>query len=149
MHPLSVLSRGTLAVLVVTLLHVSTAEAQDCASLPASPTGAVTTSQDRDQMMCQLGRVFPQLPVRQGTEWPWNDPTAPTNAWPRSLGNPVAVTRGVSGPANHLSRCCARPNAGHLDRPALEWIVAHLDLHCSGVGTLSALGKDQEGDIFV
>jgi len=39
-------------------------------------------------MMCQLGRVFPQLPVRQGTEWPWNDPTAPTNAWPRSLGNP-------------------------------------------------------------
>jgi len=34
------------------------------------------------------GLKLPTLPVRQGTAWPWNDPTAPTNAWPRDLSNP-------------------------------------------------------------
>ena len=31
------------------------AKAQDCASLPAFPTNNITTTQDRDQMLCQLG----------------------------------------------------------------------------------------------
>ncbi len=39
-------------------------------------------------MMCLLGLKFPVLPVRQGTAWPWGDPTAPSNAWPRDLSNP-------------------------------------------------------------
>lgn len=63
------------------------AGAQVCTTLPV-PDSSVTTTIDRDQMMCQLGLVFPVLPVRQGTAWPWNDPTAPTNAWPKVLTNP-------------------------------------------------------------
>ena len=39
-------------------------------------------------MMCQLGLTFPTLPVRAGAAWPWNDPTAPTNAWPKTIGTP-------------------------------------------------------------
>jgi hypothetical protein len=64
------------------------ASAQNCQNLPAVPDNTVTSTQDRDHMMCELGIVFPTLPVRQGTEWPWNDPTAPTNAWPKSQANP-------------------------------------------------------------
>jgi hypothetical protein len=87
MKPSPSLARGIVA-LSLSLGPVTMVDAQDCASLPAFPTSAITTTQDRDQMMCQVGRVFPDLPVRQGTAWPWNDPTAPTNAWPTNLANP-------------------------------------------------------------
>lgn len=62
--------------------------AQTCTGLPAIPDGTITVTQDRDRMMCQQGLSFPILPTRQGTAWPWNDPTAPTNAWPTNLANP-------------------------------------------------------------
>ena len=38
--------------------------------------------------MCIQGLSYPVLPVRSGTAWPWNDPTAPTNARPTSLASP-------------------------------------------------------------
>jgi len=62
--------------------------AQNCTGLPATPTSATTATQDRDQMMCQLGLTFPALPTRSGSAWPWNDPTAPTNAWPKTITTP-------------------------------------------------------------
>lgn len=77
----------TVAVTGLFLVLTATAVAQNC-TLPLFPDGTVTTTQDRDQMMCQLGLTFPVLPVRTGTAWPWNDPTAPTNAWPKDLTNP-------------------------------------------------------------
>lgn len=61
--------------------------AQNC-NLPAFPDGTITSTQDRDHMLCVLGLTLPMLPVRQGTAWPWNDPTAPTNAWPKNLASP-------------------------------------------------------------
>ena len=78
---------GALASIVLLVLPPLTASAQNC-TLPAFPDSTTTTTQDRDHMMCQLGLTFPVLPVRQGTGWPWNDPTAPTNAWPKNLANP-------------------------------------------------------------
>ena len=70
-------------------LWAVTASAQICPSpAPAMPSASTTATQDRDYMLCQLGIRFPALPVRSGTAWPWNDPTAPTNARPTSLSNP-------------------------------------------------------------
>lgn len=77
-----------MASLVLVLFSAGLLSAQNCSGLPAVPDNTVTAVQDRDYMMCQLGRVFPTLPTRQGTAWPWNDPTAPTNAWPTNLSNP-------------------------------------------------------------
>ena len=62
------------------MLSTSSLLAQTCTGLPAVPDSTITTTQDRDQMMCQQNLLFPTLPVRQGNAWPWNDPTAPTNA---------------------------------------------------------------------
>ena len=71
------------------LLSASAANAQICPSpAPAMPSASTTATQDRDYMLCQLGLRFPVLPVRSGTAWPWNDPTAPTNARPTSLSTP-------------------------------------------------------------
>ena len=71
------------------LLSASAADAQICPSpAPAMPSASTTATQDRDYMLCQLGLRFPVLPVRSGTAWPWNDPTAPTNARPTSLSTP-------------------------------------------------------------
>jgi hypothetical protein len=75
---------GTLGLLCTAELH-----AQDCTDLPAVPDGTITTTQDRDRMMCQQHLTFPVLPPLQGTAWPWNDPTAPTNAWPTDPTNPA------------------------------------------------------------
>ncbi|HEY0161105.1 MAG TPA: cadherin repeat domain-containing protein [Edaphobacter sp.] len=75
------------ALAAFTLLAGSQANAQSC-SLPAVPDGTITTTQDRDQMLCQQRLKLPTLPTRQGTAWPWNDPTAPTNAWPKDLSAP-------------------------------------------------------------
>jgi len=69
------------------LLLTPLANAQNC-NLPTVPNGTITTTQDRDQMMCQQNLTFPALPVRAGSSWPWNDPTAPTNAWPKTLATP-------------------------------------------------------------
>jgi hypothetical protein len=79
---------AAIAVLTIVLLLTISATAQVCVGLPATPTSTVTATQDRDQMMCQLGLTFPSLPVRSGTAWPWNDPTAPTNAWPKAIASP-------------------------------------------------------------
>jgi hypothetical protein len=49
---------------------------------PAFPDASITTAQDRDQMMCQLGVTFPVLPPRL------EDPNAPINAWPVDPNNP-------------------------------------------------------------
>jgi hypothetical protein len=70
------------------MLSTSSLFAQTCTGLPAVPDSTITTTQDRDQMMCQQNLLFPTLPVRQGNAWPWNDPTAPANAWPTNLANP-------------------------------------------------------------
>lgn len=70
------------------LLSAPQLRAQNC-NLPDFPDATITTTQDRDQMMCQQGLTFPVLPPLQGTAWPWNDPTAPTNAWPADLTNPA------------------------------------------------------------
>ena len=70
------------------LLSSVPVSAQNCAGLPDFPTAGITAAQDRDRMMCQQGLTYPTLPVRSGTAWPWNDPTAPTNARPTSLANP-------------------------------------------------------------
>ncbi|HWR13373.1 MAG TPA: hypothetical protein VN577_00990 [Terriglobales bacterium] len=76
------------AILMAFLLTTITGVAQVCTGIPDFPDNTVTATQDRDHMMCQLGVAFPVLPVRQGTAWPWNDPTAPTNAWPRNQAAP-------------------------------------------------------------
>src|SRR5258705_10116116 len=85
-------NRAILVLLVVVSLGIilSTApgHAQNCVGLPAVPLSSTTATQDRDQMMCQQGLTFPVLPVRAGTAWPWNDPSAPTNARPSSLAAP-------------------------------------------------------------
>lgn len=86
-HP-SACKWGSFSLFAAFLLFTMAASAQNCQNLPAVPDNTVTSTQDRDHMMCELGIVFPTLPVRQGTEWPWNDPTAPTNAWPKSQANP-------------------------------------------------------------
>src|ERR1700753_170347 len=77
-----------LSLIFAALLFSSEASAQNCAGLPDVPTSATTATQDRDQMMCQLGLTFPTLPTRMGSSWPWNDPTAPTNAWPKTITTP-------------------------------------------------------------
>jgi hypothetical protein len=70
------------------MLSASCLLAQNCTGLPPVPDNTIKTTQDRDEMMCQQNLVFPTLPVRQGNAWPWNDPAAPTNAWPTNLANP-------------------------------------------------------------
>src|SRR5436190_19223423 len=75
-------------VVCCTLFATSILNAQVCPTPGATPTNATTAVQDRDQMMCQQGLSFPVLPVRSGTAWPWNDPTAPTNARPTTLSTP-------------------------------------------------------------
>jgi len=76
------------AIALAVVLATVRGHAQSCVGLPSFPTSGITTTQDRDQMMCQQGLTFPSLPVRSGTAWPWNDPTAPTNARPSTLSSP-------------------------------------------------------------
>src|SRR3990172_7774430 len=70
-------------VLAVFFLPTQTVTAQpaplpDCsqAIFAAPPTSAITTTQDRDQMLCQLGLTRPTLPPRL------TDPFKPTWALP-------------------------------------------------------------------
>ena len=86
-------SRVMLALFFALFLSATVGNAQNCANLPTTPDSTVTTTQDRDQMMCQLGLQFPVLPIRQGTTWPFNDPTAPTNAWPKAITAPESNWR--------------------------------------------------------
>lgn len=62
-------------------LMASNANAQSC-DLPAFPDATITTTQDRDHMMCQLGITIPVLPPRL------EDPNRPVNAWPVDPNNP-------------------------------------------------------------
>jgi hypothetical protein len=82
-------SRTILAVMIFSLFATATRMAQNCVGLPAVPDGTITNIQDRDRMMCLQNLVFPTLPSLQGNAWPWNDPTAPTNAWPKDLTKPA------------------------------------------------------------
>jgi hypothetical protein len=56
------------------------AVAQNC-SLPAVPDSTITTTQDRDHMLCQLGITLPTLPPRA------SDPNRPVNARPVDPNN--------------------------------------------------------------
>jgi hypothetical protein len=70
------------ALIALMLWPAATADAQNCANVPATPSGSVTTTQDRDRMLCQLGITLPALPPRI------EDPNAPPNAFPRDPANP-------------------------------------------------------------
>jgi hypothetical protein len=88
-RPSQPLARGLCALAAVVSIPASMASAQVCPSpAPAMPSAATTVTQDRDYMVCLMGLQFPALPTRMGTAWPWNDPTAPTNARPTNLNNP-------------------------------------------------------------
>lgn len=52
------------------------------AQFPDFPPDDVTRTQDRDQMMWQLGISYPSLPLKL------EDPNAPENAWPSNASNP-------------------------------------------------------------
>src|SRR5688500_3620935 len=74
--------RGSIALtLAGGLLMPLISQAQNC-SLPAVPDGTITSAQDRDHMLCQLGISFPVLPPRL------QDPNRPVNAWPVDEANP-------------------------------------------------------------
>ena len=75
------LNRAIPVLSAVMFLLSLTVQAQNC-NLPAFPTTTITTTQDRDQMLCQLGITFPILPPRI------QDPNRPMNATPRDLANP-------------------------------------------------------------
>jgi hypothetical protein len=85
----SQLSRTLVAAMLFFFFARTMLSAQNCTGLPAVPDSTITTTQDRDQMMCQQNLVFPTLPPLQGSAWPWNDPTAPTNAWPTNPQSPA------------------------------------------------------------
>src|SRR5262245_13097986 len=67
--------------LAACVLTTREGRAQSC-TLPAVPDATITTTQDRDQMMCQLGLTFPTMPARL------DDPNKPVNAWPVNAANP-------------------------------------------------------------
>jgi hypothetical protein len=75
------LGGAILGLLPVLSLSADAAIAQNC-SLPDFPTGAITTTQDRDHMLCLLGITLPTLPPRI------QDANAPPNAFPRVPTNP-------------------------------------------------------------
>lgn len=64
----------------VLLVVLSTAGAHAQSSKRAG--AGVTATEDRDQMMAQLGVSFPELPAKQ------DDPNKPANAWPADASNP-------------------------------------------------------------
>ena len=66
--------------LAACVLNSREGRAQECA-LPAVPDATITTTQDRDRMMCQLGLTFPTMPPRI------DDPNRPVNATPVSAAN--------------------------------------------------------------
>jgi hypothetical protein len=68
--------------LPILLLFAIDGRAQDCATLPGFPTAGITTTQDRDRMLCQVGMIIPVLPPRI------EDPNRPVNAWPVNAANP-------------------------------------------------------------
>jgi len=75
--------RLSMALCVVACLALSVPHrvaAQVC-SLPALPDATITTTQDRDHMLCQLGITLPTLPPRA------SDPNRPVNASPVDPNN--------------------------------------------------------------
>jgi hypothetical protein len=61
------LDRAILALSAAVFLSPLAAHAQNC-DLPPFPTGATTTTQDRDHMSCQLGITLPTLSPRIQSE---------------------------------------------------------------------------------
>src|ERR1044072_1276391 len=50
--------------LLLLMLLAVEGNSQDCATLPGFPTSSITSTQDRDRMLCQLGMIIPVLPPR-------------------------------------------------------------------------------------
>jgi (4-O-methyl)-D-glucuronate---lignin esterase len=75
------LTQAISVLLVALFLPSLTTRAQNC-DLPAFPNSTITTTQDRDRMLCQLGIIFPTLPPRI------EDPNRPVNAMPQNPANP-------------------------------------------------------------
>ena len=69
-------------ILFVALIPVFLSPPAARAQFPSFPPADVTATQDRDQMLWQLGISFPELPPRL------EDPNRPKNAWPRDAANP-------------------------------------------------------------
>jgi hypothetical protein len=63
-------------------LSVLIAPAQICPAPGTLPTGSTSATQDRDQMMCQLGLTYPALPSKLV------DPNRPPSGFPKSAGAP-------------------------------------------------------------
>ncbi|MBN2012275.1 acetylxylan esterase [candidate division KSB1 bacterium] len=77
-HSLSTFSQFCITLSAILLLSVPNTFAQ----FPDFPPDSVNRTQDRDQMMWQLGLKFPQLPTKL------NDPNAPPNTYPADSLNP-------------------------------------------------------------
>jgi hypothetical protein len=78
----SILRGSAIGALASGLLLPLISQAQHCADHPAIPDATITSAQDRDHMLCQLGIAFPVLPPRL------QDPNRPVNAWPVNAANP-------------------------------------------------------------
>lgn len=72
------LRRAIVALAAALVLSTVTLKAQ----FPSFPPSGVTITQDRDQMMWQLGLSFPPLPGKT------RDANAPPNTWPSSASSP-------------------------------------------------------------
>ncbi|MET0536111.1 MAG: cadherin repeat domain-containing protein [Steroidobacter sp.] len=77
----SIVRGRTIAALAAVALFPAISHSQTC-ELPAVPDATITSAQDRDHMLCQLGLTFPVLPPRL------QDPNRPVNAWPLNAANP-------------------------------------------------------------
>jgi len=74
--------RRIAAFLAIAVLGTPGVVAQNCGTFPDFPTLPISTTMDRDQMLCQLGYVLPTPPPRL------EDPNRPPNAWPGNPANP-------------------------------------------------------------
>jgi hypothetical protein len=74
-------ARALLGSLTLLSLTGAGVQAQNC-DLPDFPNATITSTQDRDRMLCRLGITLPALPPRL------EDPNRPPNAFPRVATNP-------------------------------------------------------------
>jgi hypothetical protein len=86
-------------------------KAQNC-DLPAVPDATVTTTQDRDQMLCQLGIKLPTLPSRA------TDPHRPANTFPENPDNPEGTYTDAIG-GNTVERTDFGLWNGYIDQSGL------------------------------
>jgi hypothetical protein len=74
--------RRVVALIALWAIVTSESAAQNCGTFPDFPTLPISTTVDRDQMLCQLGYMLPTPPPRL------LDPNRPPNAWPTQPANP-------------------------------------------------------------